>query len=392
MLNEQVMDPVNGERETKDDVKTKVDRNRQLAETLRFNTDRTFHEKLHHAVDEYFRSTGRQKRGGWQIYIKSCVILACFFLSYLLLVFLAQNVWQGLVLAIILSSSITAIGFNIQHDGGHQSFSDHRLVNRLAAMTMDLVGASSYMWHWKHAMFHHNYVNITGYDPDIDLGGLGRLSPHQEWLWFYRWQHLYMWVLYGLLVVKWQLFDDLKNLMTGRIYRHRMPRPKGTDLLIFIAGKLSFVTLAFMIPLFYHPPGAVVFFYLVTVLTMGVPLSIVFQLPHCMERADFPLPVGDTGLMENPWAVHQARVTLDFDRYSPVRTWLLGGLNFHIEHHLFLGVCHTNYPGISKLVEEACRQAGVEYAEHSSIWAGLAEHYRWLKKMGMPDHIRGLQQ
>ena len=38
------------------------------------------------------------------------------------------------------------------------------------AMTMDLIGASSYVWHWKHVVVHHTYVNITGHDADIDLG------------------------------------------------------------------------------------------------------------------------------------------------------------------------------------------------------------------------------
>ena len=27
-------------------------------------------------------------------------------------------------------------------------------------VTLDLVGGSSYIWHWKHAHYHHTYVNI----------------------------------------------------------------------------------------------------------------------------------------------------------------------------------------------------------------------------------------
>ena len=277
---------------------------------------------------------------------------------------------------------ITAIGFNIQHDGGHRAFSQHLWVNRLAAMTMDMVGASSYVWHQKHAILHHNYVNITGYDPDIDLGGLGRLSPHQKWSWFYRWQHWYVWFLYGVMVIKWHLFDDFRNVISGRIYRHRMPRPKGWDLLIFIFGKIVFFILAFGLPILYHSLWAVLFFYAVVTLVMGVPLSAVFQLPHCTALADFPLPIQETNQMKNPWAVHQAQVTVGFDRQSPIKTWLLGGLNFHLEHHLFPGICHVNYPAMAKIVEETCRKLGVKYAEaeHRSFWTGLVEHYRWLKK------------
>jgi hypothetical protein len=42
-------------------------------------------------------------------------------------------------------------------------------------------------------------------------------------------------------------------------------------------------------------------------------------------------------------------------------------------------------PAISKLVEETCREFGVRYREHSSFWAGLVSHFRWLRRMGMPN-------
>ena len=39
----------------------------------------------------------------------------------------------------------------------------------------------------------------------------------------------------------------------------------------------------------------------------GVVLSVVFQLAHCVEEAEFPCLDEDTGRMENAWAVHQVR-------------------------------------------------------------------------------------
>ena len=62
------------------------------------------------------------------------------------------------------------IGLNIQHDGGHKAYSNRPWVNKLMAMTLELIGGSSYLWHWKHGVFHHTYVNIDGHDTDIDLG------------------------------------------------------------------------------------------------------------------------------------------------------------------------------------------------------------------------------
>ncbi len=351
---------------------------------LEFAKDTGFQTELRRRIEEFFRSTGRRKRDCWQMYLKTAIILACFAASYVLLVLAAHTLWQGLLLAVLLGLSTALIGFAIQHDGGHQAYSEYGWVNRLMAMTMDVIGGSSYVWRWKHAVIHHRYVNITGYDNDIDLGALGRLSPHLKWRWYYRWQRFYLWPLYGLEAMKMQLVDSFRYVITGRLGRHRIPRPQGWELVIFIAGKAVFFSWAFAIPMLFHPVTVVLFYYVVASLVLGLVMSLVFVMPHCAGEADFPLPEESNASVDTPWAVHQAQATLDFARRNRVLTWLLGGLNYHKEHHLFPLICHVNYPAMSKVVEETCRDFGLKYKEHESFPAGIASHYRWLRRMGLP--------
>jgi linoleoyl-CoA desaturase len=353
--------------------------------TLKFGGNSAFQLELRRRVDEHFRATGRRERDCWQMYLKTAIILACLAVSYLLLVFVAQAWWQGVPLAVLLGLAAAGIGFNVQHDGGHHAYSDYRSVNKLMAMTLDLMGSSSYFWHWKHVVFHHTYVNVADHDPDINLGVLGRVTPHQTRLAFHRWQHLYLWPLYGLLAVKMQFVDDFRRLITGRIGSHRVRRPTGWDLVLLLAGKATFFAWAFGIPLLFHPVTAVLVYYGIAAVVLGTALSVVFQLAHCVEQAAFPLPFAETGRIEQAWAIHQAETTVDFARPSRVVAWLLGGLNFQIEHHLFPRISHVNYPAISKLVEQACRDFGVTYTEHKSFREGLASHFRWLRRMGMPN-------
>jgi len=319
------------------------------------------------------------------MYLKTTILVACFAVSYVLLVLVAQTWLQALGLAILLGLSAAGIGFNTQHDGGHGAYSSYSWVNKLMATTLDVLGGSSYLWHWKHAVFHHSYVNIAGHDTDINLGMFARLTPHQKRLMFHRWQHLYLWPLYGLLAIKWQLLDDFRKLITGRIGEHRVPRPQKWDLVILLAGKAIFLTSAFGIPLLFHRLNVVLFYYLVASLALGTVLSIVFQLAHCVEKASFPIPGEGTGCVEHAWAVHQVETTVDFARESRVVGWLLGGLNFQIEHHLFPKISHANYPAISRLVEETCRDFGVNYMEYKSFRAAVAAHFRWLRRMGSPN-------
>jgi hypothetical protein len=72
-------------------------------------------------------------------------------------------------------------------------------------------------------------------------------------------------------------------------------------------------------------------------------------------------------------------------RRSRLVTWLVGGLNFQTEHHLFPRISHVNYPVISTLVEQTCRDCEIRYTEFTSFRAGLASHFRWLRRMGIPN-------
>ena len=353
--------------------------------TLQFGKDTTFQKELQRRVDEYFVSTGRPKRGGWRMHLKTAIILACFAASYVLLVFVAQNLWQGLFLAAILALCTAGIGFNIQHDGGHNAYSERDWVNNLTAWTLDLIGGSSGRWRWKHTVIHHRFTNVAGYDTDLNVWPLGRVAPRQKLLPYHRWQHLYLWLLYGLLALKMQLFDDFRYVITGRLGQISVPRPHKWELVIFVVGKSLFITWALALPMLFHPVSTVLFFYAVAAVVLGIVMVLVFTVPHLCDKADFPVPRETASSMETPWAVHEALVTVDFARGNPVLTWLLGGLNYHKEHHLFPVVCHVNYRAISKVVEETCRDFGIPYRTHGSFPAGIAAHYRWLKRMGRED-------
>ena len=366
-----------------------VNRSYEPESRLIFGRDNAFHKEARRRVDEYFRTSGRRQRDCPAMYLKTGMILTTFAASYALLVLVVETWWQALPLAVVLGLSVAAIGFNIEHDGSHQAYSNHAWINRMMAMTLDLVGASSYVWHWKHSVVHHTYVNVTDHDADIDIAPFGRLTPHQKRFSFHRWQQFYLWPLYGLNVIKWHLYDDFRDVILGRVGSTRMPRPKRWELVGFIAGKALLFTLVLGLPLLFHPPLVVVLFYLVTVSLAGVVVSVVFQLAHCVEEAEFPLPRQDQHSIENAWAVHQVETTVNFSRRSRLQSWLLGGLNFQIEHHLFPRICHVNYPALSLVVEQTCRDFGLKYREHPSFAAGLSSHFYWLRSMGAARNAGG---
>jgi linoleoyl-CoA desaturase len=375
---------------TSDNVSASVTPQSPRAAHLKFTGGDRFLRELRRRVDAYFTETGLSRRDCPAMYLKTAIVLAVFAASYLALLLVVTHWWAVVPLAMLLGVATAAIGFNIQHDGGHRAYSERPWVNKIMALSLDLIGGSSYIWDWKHNAIHHTYTNIEGHDDDINVGIFGRLCPHQRRLKFHRFQGIYLWMLYGLLAIKWHLFDDFNNLIVGRIGGTKVPRPKGKNLAVFIAGKVVFFSMAFGVPMLLHPVWAVLATYALAAVTSGIVLSVVFQLAHCVEEADFPVPVaseGGSGAEEirNAWAVHQVQTTVDFARGNRALCWFLGGLNFQVEHHLFNRICHVHYPALSKVVQQTCAEFGIRYSAHEKFWSAVGSHYRFLVAMGKAE-------
>ena len=297
----------------------------------------------------------------------------------MLLVFVADNVWQAVPLAVSLALAIAGIGFNVQHDGSHGSYSTNPGVNRLMARALDLLGGSSFVWQRKHNVLHHTWPNVEGVDDDIDTGSLARLSPGQPRRAYHRFQHLYMWPLYCFLAVKWQLLDDFATVDPGQherpalpaAARHGAPRlsraasscssasPSGCRCCCIRCGPCSGV-------------------YLLVSAVAGLTLSVVFQLAHCVPEAE-------TGPELGTWAARQVQSSVDFARDSRLLNWYVGGLNLQIEHHLFPQISHPHYPALAPIVEATCREFGVRYTSHPTFGAAVAAHFRQLRELGRRD-------
>jgi linoleoyl-CoA desaturase len=354
---------------------------------VKFPPSEGFYTLLKGRVEEYFQRTGHSRHDNPRMYIKVAILLTWYVASYLLLLLVADAGWQAVLLSVSLGLAMAGIGFNLGHDGGHGSISSSPFVNRLLARTFDVMGASSYVWHWKHNVFHHTFPNIMGADEDIDAEPMARLSPHQPYHPHHRFQYLYMWLLYGFLPVKWQFYDDFKCIIRSRIARNPFPRPRGWQLAGMLVGKALFVGWAIVLPLMLHSVWLYLGCFALASLTLGVTLSVVFQLAHATEQADFLAAPEGSQRCEHEWAVHQVLTTVDFARANPFLNWYLGGLNYQIEHHLFPHVPHIHYPALSAIVEATCKEHGVRYFAHAGFFGALASHQRWLRRMGRPDSI-----
>ena len=351
------------------------------AERVHFPATGPFYADLKQRVAAHFERTGTSQHGGWSMRVKTAVLLTWLAGSWALLMFAPVSPWLVVLLTISIGLAMAGTGFSVMHDANHGSYSASARVNRILSYTCDFLGGSSHVWRQKHNILHHTYTNISGLDADLDAGPLLRFAPWQPRQGFHRFQHLYVWALYGVFPLRWFLTDDFRDLATGNIRGAKFQRPQGWSLFATFAGKAVFYAWAFVIPAVLHPTWWLIPLWLLCSFTLGNTLATVFQLAHCAANADFhETSAGQT--MATEWAIHQVTTTVDFARESRFLSWFLGGLNFQVEHHLFPRVCHVHYPALAKIVEETCLAHGVRYRAESTLAVALAANVRWLRDMG----------
>jgi linoleoyl-CoA desaturase len=346
-----------------------------------------FYTELKARAREHVSDPGHARTAHRRLYLKSAVMVAWAAASWTLLMFVASGWWQAALLTLSLGLALAGIGFNVTHDANHGSYSNRRWLNRTMRWSLDLIGASSYVWRVKHNVVHHTYTNIAGADGDIEQLPFLRLAPDQKRRWFHRYQHFYAWPLYGFFAIKWQLLGDVTQLIVGHVEGTDLPWPRGRELAGFWLGKVAFLTWAIGLPLVFHPAWQVALAFIGTSFVLAFTLAVTFQLAHAVDAAEFSSVDEMAGADRKEWARHQVETTVDFAPGNPVLAWYMGGLNFQIEHHLFPRVCHTNYPALAPLVREVCARYGVRYRVHRTLSQALASHVRWLRSMGAPARI-----
>ena len=348
------------------------------AEKIHFAPAGAFAAELKARAEAHF--AGRSRHAGPAMVFKTALLFAWLAGSWAALMFAPLSPWQVVLGVTSLALAMAGVGFGVMHDANHGAYARSARVNDALSRSLDLLGASSFLWRQAHNVLHHSYTNLPGLDIDLEMSSLLRVAPWQAQRPCHRFQHLYVALLFGLFPLKWWLYDDPRMFILGRP-PHPLPRARGAVLAKALAFKAVFLAWAFVVPALLHPTWWLVPLWLYGSFVLGNVLAWVFQLAHCVGAAEM-IDARPGERLSTSWAAHQVSTSVDFARHSRVLSWYLGGLNFQVEHHLFPQVCHTHYPALAPLVEEVCEAHGVRYRSLPSLGAALRANLDWLRAMG----------
>lgn len=342
----------------------------------------SLHLELKKRVQEYFDTNELSHTSTKGMVFKALILMASFWAVYLHLILGTQANWVAVIECVLLGCIIAAIGFNIMHDGNHGSFSRKKVINTLASYSGSMLGASQFMWNLKHNVIHHTYTNVEGVDDDIEVGKFMKLAPAQKHYAMHKYQYIYFVPLYMLLYLFWVFVTDYKKYFTRKIGDYNIRKIETSQHLLFWGGKIIHAMLFVVIPIILVGWLNWLIGLLIIGMVSGFVLSIVFQLAHTVPDTEFPKTPDTQQKMPYEFAVHQILTTANFATNSKVVSWLVGGLNFQIEHHLFPKISHAHYPAISKIVKSVCSEYNIKYNEYKTTLQAVAAHVKFLKQMG----------
>ncbi len=350
------------------------------------NRDNQFYQSLKQSVDAYFKTNQLKKTGDWRLFSKTIILILSACTAYGALMLLDLQWYIALPICAVLGFNLASIGFAIMHDANHGAYSTKPWLNDLLGLTMNTMGASAYFWKQKHNIIHHTYTNVDGIDDDIAKSPIIRQCESQKWVPAHKVQHLYLWPAYALSAIFWVFIMDFKKYFSKKIFSTPLWKMTLKNHIIFWVTKVMYVTFYMVLPAVVWGFGPWLLGYFVMQASLGLSLSIVFQLAHVVENTEFEhVAIDNSKHIETAWAEHELRTTSNFAMDSKVLSWFLGGLNYQVEHHLFPRVSHIHYPAISKIVQEKCKEFNMPYLYYPTFMEALASHIRLMRTLGQSE-------
>jgi fatty acid desaturase len=305
------------------------------------------------ALARQVRAMGLLDRRPGYYRVKITLTILAFFAGWALFV-MAGNSWTTLAVAPLVGMMFTQLGF-LGHDAGHNQVFGARRRNRLLGLVVAnaLIGLSFGWWVPKHSA-HHAHPNEMGRDPDIgegvvvaSAGAPGNWRGHLASC-LARWQAPLFFPLMLLRSVGLHVLG-IKRLL------QRRDRASAIEASLITLHAALYLTVV----LWVLSPLKALAFIAVQQAVFSVYLGISFAPNHK------GMPI-----IESATAAGFARrqvVTARNVRGGWFTTFMLGGLNYQIEHHLFESMPRPNLRRVQGLVRDFCVVADLGYCEESFV-------------------------
>jgi fatty acid desaturase len=320
------------------------------------------------------RDSGLLDRRPYSYALRIGLTLAIYAATWAGMVWIGDS-WLQTITAVVLGVAFTQVAF-LGHDAGHQQvFASRRANDRFGQMLGNLLVGLSYGW-WvgKHNR-HHANPNKEDHDPDIGdgvlvfttgqvaarTGRLGRAITRRQ-----------AWLFVPLLTLE-GIHLHAASVLALRRGGARSTRGGGRLIeLLQLAAHLTTYLAALLLVM--SPVKALVF----VAIQQGV-WGLYMGCSFAPNHKGMPIIGGD----QDVDYLRRQVLTSRNVRGGMFIDWLLGGLNYQIEHHLFPNMPRASLRRARPVVRAYCAELRIPYCETSLI-GSYAAALRHLNSLGAP--------
>ncbi len=277
--------------------------------------------------------------------------------------------WFQLLIAGALGILFTQVAF-LAHEAAHRQILESGPANdRLARILANGVVGMSYSWWSSKHTRHHGNPNRVGKDPDIEIDTISFLDEDaakargiQRFI-----TQRQGWFFFPLLTLEGL---NLHFISLRHLFGKEPVKGRAFELTLIAVRFALYLTPIFLL----LPVGMAFAFVGVQLAVFGVYMGASFAPNH----KGMPVIAKDAKL---DFFSKQVRTSRNIGG-GWWATWLMGGLNYQIEHHLFPNMPRPHLARAREIVMEHCRTLGVPYTE-TTLLRSYAIVIDYLNRVGL---------
>lgn len=340
-----------------------------------------FWEDCQDRVDAFLKENNLPKYGNEGLALLELLLTMCVYMVSLW--YRATHV--NYFVAVFTGIMMARMGF-LMHAGNHCGQSKKKWLNRVAGLQMSLVGSNHVVWSYEHQVSHHISPNEIGKDNDCEIGKPWlRFHPDIKREWWHKYQHIVTMTAISIGLIKW-FFSDFVRYFSHKAGNVRF-RPTQWDITLLLFFKSVWIFTNIVLPIRLIGFGSAMGQVLVSCVVGAHYMEQTFIVNHT-QRGLVPHHHESASGEPMHWAKKQILGTANWASGSMLWTWVSGGLNHQIEHHLYPAMSMYNYPRISHIVKATCEEHRIPYHNFSSFASAHSAMLSYLKDLGRYDEVK----
>lgn len=262
------------------------------------------------------------------------------------------NLLNRCLFSIIAGINFLSLLFNILHDGSHYAISKYPIVNICLSNIFNSISFWNHkIWFYHHVYNHHSFTGENDkFNKDTDINHYHFLDGLKN-----KFKIFLLLFIVNIFpgVYIGQCVSYFIASFTNKLWEIKIPALKYYDF-------ISIICIIIKLYILYQGLFLPTIIYIMT-------LNFIYHFNTVVNHDTYETTI-ENRYNDIDWLKLQIHNSSNFYNGNIFWTFIFGGINYQIEHHLFPNMSFVHYPNISPIVKQYCSENNIKYIHHDNIF------------------------